>query len=321
MKKHRWKLGLLLIALIAWLGVAFYGYRQTDSSHSNLTTVTIGYQKGDPVDISQQRGELAKKMKAKGYKVVFKEFSDGTALITALKSGNINYARLGDTPPVTAQASGMNLVYVAAGASKENGSGILVKKGASINSLKDLKGKRIAYTKGTSAQFLILQALKKAGLTTDDVTLVNMDQSAASVAFAKGKVDAWVTWDPFTATAEVEQNAKLLVDGTGLSKNRDFVVSTSSYAKAHTAVSKYLVSYLADDMQWATKHQNKLITMMSKSLHLSKTVIKKQVGRRTFSMGKVTNSIVKEQQKIADVFYNAGLIDKKIKVKDALVDQ
>jgi sulfonate transport system substrate-binding protein len=53
--------------------------------------------------------------------------------------------------------------------------------------LQDLKGQRIAYTKGTSAQFLIIQALKKAGLTTDDVTLVNMDQSAASVVLPKGK--------------------------------------------------------------------------------------------------------------------------------------
>ncbi|MFC6169780.1 aliphatic sulfonate ABC transporter substrate-binding protein [Loigolactobacillus jiayinensis] len=319
MKKHKWQLGLLVVALIAWLGIAFYGYLQTDSSSSSLTTVTIGYQKADPVDISRQRGELAKKMKAKGYKVVFKEFSDGTALTTALKAGDIDYARFGDTPPVTAQANGMNLVYIAAGSSKENGSGILVKKNSSIKSLKDLKGKRIAYTKGTSAQFLIIQALKKAGLTTDDVTLVNMDQSASSVAFAKGKVDAWVTWDPYTATAEVEQNAKLLVDGTGLSKNRDFVISTSKYAKAHTAVSKYLVSYLSDDMQWASTHQSKLITMMSKTLHLSKAVIKLQVSRRSFSMGKVTAAIVKEQQKIADVFYQDGVITKQIKIKDALI--
>ncbi|MFD1318293.1 aliphatic sulfonate ABC transporter substrate-binding protein [Loigolactobacillus zhaoyuanensis] len=321
MKKHRGKLVLLLVALIAWLEIAFYGYLQTDSTQSNLTTVTIGYQKADPVDIARQRGELAKKMKAKGYKAVFKEFQDGTALVTALKAGDIDYARFGDTPPVTAQANGLKLAYIAAGASKENGSGILVKKNSSISSLKDLKGKRIAYTKGTSAQFLIIQALKKAGLTTDDVTLVNMDQSASSVAFAKGKVDAWVTWDPYTATAEVEQNAKLLVDGTGLSKNRDFLIATSSYAKAHTTVSKYLTSYLADDMQWASSHQTQLVTMMSKTLHLSQAVIKKQVARRTFSMGKVTSSIVKEQQKIADTFYAAGLIDKKVNVKDALVDQ
>ena len=68
MKKHKWQVSLLFIALLAWLGIAFYGYRQTDTSSSALTTVTIGYQKADPVDIARQRGQLVKKMQAKGYK-------------------------------------------------------------------------------------------------------------------------------------------------------------------------------------------------------------------------------------------------------------
>jgi hypothetical protein len=131
------------------------------TSSTKLTTVTIGYQKADPVDISRARGELAKKMKAKGYKVVFKEFQDGTALTTALKSGDIDYARVGDVPPVTAQANGLDFVYVAAGSDKVQGSGIEVKKTSGITSLADLKGKTIAYTKGTSSQYMLIQALKK----------------------------------------------------------------------------------------------------------------------------------------------------------------
>ncbi len=100
-------------------------------------------------------------MKAKGYKVVFKEFQDGTALTTALKSGDIDYARVGDVPPVTAQANGLDFVYVAAGSDKVQGSGIEVKKTSGITSLADLKGKTIAYTKGTSSQYMLIQALKK----------------------------------------------------------------------------------------------------------------------------------------------------------------
>ncbi|WP_125705144.1 aliphatic sulfonate ABC transporter substrate-binding protein [Lacticaseibacillus daqingensis] len=316
---HKTKLTLLLTALVAWLAVAAYGYTQTDAAESTLTRVVIGYQKADPADISRQRGELVKKMKAKGYKVVFKEFQDGAALMTALKSGNIDYARLGDTPPVVNQAAGLDLVYVAAGADKVNGTEVLVKQNSGINKLADLKGKRIAYAKGTAAQFMIVQALAKANLTVNDVTLVNMDQSAASVAFAKGKVDAWVSWDPYTATAEVQQNAKVLTNAVGLAKNRDFVVSTRKYATAHTAVSTLLIDYLADDMSWANKNHAKLITMLADTLHLSKAIVTKTVERRSFSMSPVTTAIVAEQQKIADVFYEQGLIQKKIQVKDALL--
>lgn len=317
-KKHLW---FLVIGLIMWLSVAVYGYTQTTTAASDLETVTIGYQKADPVDIARQHGELIKKMKAKGYQVVFKEFSDGAALMTALKSGAIDYARVGDTPPVTAKAAGTDIALIAAGATKEYGSGILVGKNSQITNLKQLKGKTIAYQKGTAAQYLIIQALKKAGLSTNDVKLVNMDQSSASVAFAKGSVDAWVTWDPYTATAQVNQGAKLLTNGTGLAKNRDFLISTQNYAKTYTALSKLLTTYINDDMTWANNHHTQLIAMLSKTLKLSDAVIQKMVERRTYAMAlvKADSSIVDEENQIANTFYQEGVVTEKVDMKTTLV--
>ena len=317
-KKHLW---FLVIGLIMWLSVAVYGYTQTTTAASDLETVTIGYQKADPVDIARQHGELIKKMKAKGYQVVFKEFSDGAALMTALKSGAIDSARVGDTPPVTAKAAGTDIALIAAGATKEYGSGILVGKNSQITNLKQLKGKTIAYQKGTAAQYLIIQALKKAGLSTNDVKLVNMDQSSASVAFAKGSVDAWVTWDPYTATAQVNQGAKLLTNGTGLAKNRDFLISTQNYAKTHTALSKLLTTYINDDMTWANNHHTQLIAMLSKTLKLSDAVIQKMVERRTYAMAlvKADSSIVDEENQIANTFYQEGVVTEKVDMKTTLV--
>ncbi|MFD1393496.1 aliphatic sulfonate ABC transporter substrate-binding protein [Lacticaseibacillus jixianensis] len=322
MKSKRFKTALLLILLGAWLAVAGYGYTQTrpTTSKEALTRVVIGFQKGDIVDISRQHQVLAQKMKAAGYQVVFKEFQDGAALMTALKSGNINYARLGDAPPVVNQATGLDLIYIGAGAAKEEGTGILVKKDSGIDTLAALKGKRIAYAKGTTAQYTIIQALAKAGLSLNDVKLVNMDQSASSVAFAKGSVDAWVTWDPFTATAQINQNAKLLTNAKGLAKDRDFVVSSRRYATKHRAISKALLKYMSQDMAWARTHPKQVISMQSKMLKLSKKIMRLTVERRTFAMTPVTTSIVKEQQQIADVFYEQGLIKKRIQVKDALLN-
>lgn len=321
--KRKFRFILLLVGLIAWFSVAVHGYTQTTTASTNQETVTIGYQKADPVDISRQRGELAKKLKAKGYQVVFKEFSDGAALMTALKSGAIDYARVGDTPPVTAKASGTDIALIATGATKEYGSGILVGKNSGITSLKQLKGKTIAYQKGTAAQYLIMQALKKAGLSTSDVKLVNMDQSSASVAFAKGSVDAWVTWDPYTATAQVNNNAKLLTNGTGLSKNRDFLISTQSYAKNHTSLSKLLTTALNDDMTWANAHHTQLIAMLSKTLKLSDAVIQKMVERRTYSMTLINgnSTIVAEENAIAKALYQAGVVTKEVDMKTTLVDE
>lgn len=316
--KKRNVLIVLLVAIVAF--VAWFGYSSThETKDTKLTTVTIGYQKADSVDIARNRGVFAKKMKAKGYKVVFKEFQDGTALTTALKSGDIDYARVGDVPPVSAQANGLDFVYVGAGSDKVKGSGLEVKKNGDIQSLSDLKGKTIAYTKGTSSQYFVLRLLKKAGLTTSDVKLVSMDQSSAAVAFSKGTIDAWATWDPYTSTAEVNADAKLLVNDTGLAKNREFIVSTAKYASANKTVSKYLIKYLGQDMKWANTHKAKLVTMLQKSLGLKKSILEKMVARRYYAMGTMTASILKEQQSIADVFYEEGVISKQLDVSDELV--
>ncbi|HCD08422.1 aliphatic sulfonate ABC transporter substrate-binding protein [Companilactobacillus crustorum] len=319
-KKRRFKKILISLVLVFWAAIAVYGFKQTDAgaaTSSDLQTVTIGYQKGDPFDIAKERGEFSKKMQAKGYKVVWKEFQDGNSLMQALKAGSINYARTGDTPPVSALSTGTKLTYVAAGSSKAKGSGILVKKSSSIDSIKALKGKKFAYTKGTSSQYMLLAALKKAGLSVSDITWVNMDQSSASVAFSKGKVDAWATWDPYTSQAELTQNAKLLTNGVGITNNRDYVLAMQSYAKSHTDVSKYLIKYLEEDMQWANKNHNELITMMSKSLKVSKAVVKKMVERRTYGISAMNSTYAKEEQQIADLFYSENLIENKVKIEDS----
>ena len=318
-KKRNLKKLLISVVLVFWAAIAIYGFKQTDAgaATSGLETVTIGYQKGDPFDIAKQRGEFSKKMKKKGYKVVFKEFSDGNSLMQALKAGSVDYARTGDTPPVSALSTGTKLTYIAASSSKAKGSGILVKNSSSVSSIEDLKGKKVAYTKGTSSQYTLLAALKKAGMSADDITWVNMDQSSASVAFSKGKVDAWSTWDPYTAQAQLKQNAKLVTNGVGITNNRDYILTTQSYATKNTEISKYLIKYLQEDMEWANNNHSELITMMSKSLKVSKSVVKKMVERRTYGINTMNSTYVKEEQKIADLFYEEGLIENKVTVSDS----
>lgn len=97
-KRRKLKILMIFVLFILWIGGAVYGHQLATSSNKGLTTVTIGYQAGDPVSLSKARGVLASKMKALGYKVVFREFTDGASEMQALASGSIDYARTGDTP-------------------------------------------------------------------------------------------------------------------------------------------------------------------------------------------------------------------------------
>ena len=316
MKKNTRKAILGLVVLL-FVVIGYLGWKQTGGgSSNNLTTITIGYQAGDEIDLAKLRGQLKKKMKAKGYNVKFKEFQNGSAEMQALASGSIDYARVGDTPGVTALASGTKLTYIGVGGTKENGTGILVKKSSGITSLSDLKGKKIAYTKGTSSQYLVMKALKKAGLSTSDVTLVNLDQSAAATAYANGSVDAWVNWDPTTSKLELS-GSTLVTNGKAIGdNNRSYLIASTSFAKKHTEASKLLIKYLASDMKWANSHHSLLIKKWSKELKLSKATVKMMVNRRTYSFSKMNKTAVSELQDIADLFYKNNVIKKKVTVKN-----
>lgn len=307
-------LGLVVLAFVV---LGYLGWKQTGGGSSqSLTTITIGYQAGDEIDISKLRGELKKKMKAKGYNVKFKEFQNGSAEMQALASGSIDYARVGDTPGVTALASGTKLTYVGVGGTKENGTGILVKSSSGITSLSDLKGKKIAYTKGTSSQYLVMKALKKAGLSTSDVTLVNLDQTSAASAYANGSVDAWANWDPTTSKLELS-GSTLVTTGKDISENnRSYLIASTSFAKKHKAASKLLVKYLGQDMKWANSHHSALIKAMAKELKLDKKVVKKMVNRRTYSFSTMNQTAISELQDIANLFYKNNVIKKKVTIKN-----
>ncbi|MCQ2011060.1 MAG: sulfonate ABC transporter substrate-binding protein [Sporolactobacillus sp.] len=309
---------LLALSLILIIGFLVSGCG-TSSSDTGNKVIRIGYQKGDEFNIAQIRGNLAKALKKQGYKVEWKEFQAGSALLEALRAGSIDYGRTGNTPPVVAQASGTDIVYVGVGKSKNVGSGIVVKKNSSITSLADLKGKKIAFSKGSSSHYLVVKALKKAGLTLNDVQPVYLQPADARIAFEKGNVDAWAVWDPFTAAAQITGNAKMLVNGKGITTDRDFFLAKRSFAKSHTKVTKTVMSQVSEAMDWANSHHTELIAKLADALKMDKDIVAMSVNRRTYGIDKMNSTILDEQQSIADQFYQLKIIPKKINVRDALL--
>ncbi|MDL5039926.1 sulfonate ABC transporter substrate-binding protein [Weizmannia coagulans] len=311
-----------LVLLLAFLLVAvsaLAGCGSDSSSSSNRKTIRIGYQKGDPLHITKSLGELDKRLKEMGYKVEWKQFQDGSALIEALNAGSIDYGRTGDIPPITAQASGSKIVYVGAGHSKAKGSGILVPKNSSIKSISDLKGKKVAFSKGSSSHYLVVKALQKAGLSLKDITPVYLDPSEARIAFEKGNVDAWAVWDPYTASAQVNAGAKMLVSGEGLTTDRDFIIASKSYAESHKKVTDAVLEETEKAMEWANNHHSELVNKLAGELKMDKKTVQTAVERRVYGFSKISDTILKEQQSIADLFYELKVVPKKVNVQDAVL--
>src|SRR5881392_1133122 len=201
-------LQVMAVTAAAW-GVGLPARVQGGES---LTQLRIGYQKSAVnLVILKQQGTLEKLFPQA--KVQWIEFPAGPQLLEALSAGSLEFGLTGDTPPVFAQAAGKDLLYVGAEPAKPLSSAILVPRDSAIRQLSDLKGRRIALQKGSSAHYLLVRAVEKALLQWADIQPVYLAPADARAAFERRSVDAWAIWDPFYAAAELALGPRVLATG------------------------------------------------------------------------------------------------------------
>ncbi|MBM7693396.1 sulfonate transport system substrate-binding protein [Peribacillus deserti] len=280
--------------------------------------IKIGYQKNGPLVILKSLGTLEKQLKGEGFQVEWKEFTAGPALLEALNVGSIDFGRTGDSPPIFAQAAGAPFVYVAAGKTKYKGSAILVQKNSPIKTQKDLKGKKIGFAKGSSSHYLLVKALEKAGISYKDIQPQFLQPGDGRVAFEQGNIDAWVVWDPFTADTELNSNARMLVNGKGLSTDRDFFLANKDFANQHRDIIDIVLEEIQKSSDWANSNHKELVAVLSPLLKIDEKSLLLSAQRRLYGIDPLTEDIIKEQQEIADMYYKLKIIPSKIQVKDLI---
>lgn len=158
-------------------------YSQSESQE----TVRIGLQRSSTLTaILRANGELEKALAPLKVRVSWHEFTSGLPLLEALNLGNVDVsADVADTVPVFAQAAGAKLVYFAEETASPAAQAIVIPANSSIKSVADLKGKKIAVTKGAGSHYLLLAALKDAGVNFKEISpayLTAADGRAASSA-------------------------------------------------------------------------------------------------------------------------------------------
>ncbi len=279
-----------------------------------LTQLRIGYQKSAVnLVILKQQAVLEKRFPNAQIKWV--DFPAGPQLLEALAVGSLEFGMTGDSPPVFAQAAGKDLVYAGAEPAKPESSAILVAKDSSIQKLVDLKGKRIALQKGSSAHYLLVQAVEKAGLQWADIQPIYLAPADARAAFERKSVDAWAIWDPFYAATELALAPRVLTTGTGLSNNNSFYLASRAFATDFPDVLAVLFEELSRADQFVQQHRPEAIKLISAYSGLDPGVVSLFLQRRPISpVGPISSRTQKSQQQVADSFHKLGLIPKRVEV-------
>ena len=286
----------------------------------DAATVRIGYQKAaSTLVLLKAHGTLEKKLAPLNVEVKWLEFAAGPQLLEGLNLGSIDFGYVGEVPPIFALAAGAPLVYTAYELPTPEAEGILVPKDSPIRSIADLKGKKIAFNKGSDVHWLVVKALKDAGLKYGDIQPAYLAPADARAAFQNGAIDAWAIWDPFFVAAQRQLGARVLTTAKGIVNRHQYFVSTRGFSEKNPEVVKILMQELGETGQWVRDNYAEAAKELAPIQGLEPDIVEASLRHYEHIYKPIDDTVLADQQRIADTFYELKLIPQKLSVKDAVV--
>ena len=290
-----------------------------DARAATGVTLRIGWQKFGVVPLAKKSGALEKRLADKGVTVEWNEFTSGPPLLEAIGAGAIDFGITGDVPPLFAQAAGRDLLYVGAYQGPAAFHGLLVHKDSPIQKIEDLKGKKLAYKRGSSGHNFAIQVLRKGGLTVADITEVDLAPPDAAAAFKNGSIDAWAIWDPYFAVTETDPQTRVLTTSEGIIDNWGYFLGNGAFTAKNPQVIADVIDELAKVGAAAQADLDATVTALAEITGVPEPITRVTLTRSKADLGKVSlvpDAALAYQQALADDFYSLGIVPKKLKVSD-----
>ena len=270
------------------------------------TVLRIGDQKGLARAVLEAAGELT----GAPYRIEWLEFPAAAPLLEAARAGAIDAGSVGDAPFTFSAAAGSPIKAIEAARSQQQGLAVVVPGDSPIHQFKDLVGKKIATGRGSIGHQLVLAQLEANGLTLSDIQLVFLLPSDAAVALKTGAVDAWSTWDPYTAQLELAQGARRVADGVGVTPGLGYFFARDDAladAGKHLALQDF-VARLARARRWGLEHLESYAETWSAVVGLPKEIGLKVYTRARYRAAPIDATVIADEQKTIDLDVRNGLI-------------
>jgi sulfonate transport system substrate-binding protein len=286
------------------------------SNGKSTKIVRLGYQISG--DLTHEKGVIEKRLLPQGITVKWSQFISGPPLLEALNVGSIDLGPAGETPPIFAQAAGTNLVYVVnIPPGTGESSGLIVLKDSPIKTVADLKGKRVAYSRGTANTFFLVKVLEEAGLNISDIEPVNLTISDGRAAFFNKNVDAFVAGDPTLIKFLRNGSVRLLRDGQGINTPGSFYLASRDFATNNAELLKEILEEYYQVGKWANENRREAAEILAPKLKTDVDTMELTLSRRKYDMRPINEEVITAQQKVADLLYQLRVIPKQVDIRGA----
>jgi sulfonate transport system substrate-binding protein len=262
--------------------------------------------------VLKDKGLLEKEFAKDGIAVRWVQTLGSNKALEFLNAGSIDFGSTAGSAALVAKINGnpIKSIYVY---SQPEWTALVVGKDSKINSVADLKGKRVAVTRGTDPHIFLVRALLAAGLTEKDITPVLLQHPDGKTALIRGDVDAWAGLDPMMAAAEVEDGAKLFYRNAA-ANTWGILNVREEFAKEHPDLVRRVLAVYEDARKYALANYDEEKRVFIAATKLPDAVADKQLKERT----KITFNRVGPEQR--ESILEAGLALQKAGVIKADVD-
>jgi sulfonate transport system substrate-binding protein len=281
---------------------------------ADAVTLRVGDQKGGNRALLEIAG-LAKDLP---YKIEWSEFPAAAPILEALNAGALDVGYTGDLAFLTVYAAGAPIKAIGGTRADARTQAILVRQDSPIKTAADLKGKRLAGTRGGWGQFLIDATLEKAGHKIDDATFAPLGPVDAKVALVAGSINGWAVWEPYVSYATLKDHARVVADGEGLTPTITFLVATDQAIATKRAAVQDLVQRLNKARLWSLDHISEYAKATADLTRLPEDVLLSAYTAQRTSPIVIDAGVVKDVQEASDRATRYGILFRTLDVNQAV---
>lgn len=303
-------------ALAVWLGSTVVG------SAADPVTLRIGFLRGpEPLSVSRLRGTLEKRLAANNVKVVWAgPFNAYAPAAEALNADAIDITVGSSSAAISSIVGTAQISLFAYQWDFGDSSGIVVKTGSPIRSLKDLAGKTIAVNRGGTGDYQLTKALEKADVPSDGVKRAFLTPVDSAAAFNNGHVDAWSAWSIFFPIALLEQDARVIATAREINSQNAVVYAVRTpFAVAHPDIIREVLLELQASARWAQSNRDEAAKLWVQELKLSPAVAARVANYEISEPVSVGERELAALESLNDWLVSQKLLPKPASIKEHIV--
>lgn len=304
---------MVAVALLAFASNAFAG---------GLPELRLDYATYNPLSlVLKEQKILEKAFEKDGTSIVWVQSLGSNKALEFLNASSLDFGSSAGAAALISKLNGnpIKSVYVY---SRPEWTALATRKDSGIAKVEDLKGKRVAVTRGTDPHIFLVRALAGVGLTEKDVTVVPLQHQDGRAALERGDVDAWSGLDPMMAAAEV--GGAVLFYRKPEANTWGILNVREEFATAHPDAVKKVIAAYEEARAWALAHPEDLKKLFAAITKLPDAVVERQIGARTdFSTSAIGEPQRESILAAGLALQQAGVIQQSVDVKagvDSLID-